>query len=79
MQHDLRRELWFFRRDRQAMATVIAAFLLAVIAVSIGLRDVALQREAIRVLRSSTVEDLRASLVGQPDVGSASYYGFRLA
>lgn len=78
MLHDLTRESWFFGRDRQAVATVAAALLLAAVAVGMGLRDVELQREEIRVLQSSTLADLEASLAGQPDSGSASYYGFRL-
>ncbi|MGI9261423.1 MAG: DUF3526 domain-containing protein [Woeseiaceae bacterium] len=78
MRHDLTREWWFFLRDRQAVATVVATLLLAVLAVGMGLRDVELQRDEIRVLQSSTLADLEASVTGQPDPGSASYYGFRL-
>ena len=78
MRYDLAREWWFFLRDRQAVATVIAALLLAVLAVGMGLRHVELQREEIRVLQSSTLADLEASVIGQPDPGSAAYYGFRL-
>lgn len=78
MQHDVAREWWFFRRDRQAVVTVVAALVLAALAVGMGLRDVELQREEIRVLTSSTLADLEASVTGQPDPGSAAYYGFRL-
>lgn len=78
MQREVARELWFFLRDRQAVATVVAGALLAVLAIGMGLRDVMLQQEEIRALRSSTLADLEATLPAQPDPGSASYYGFRL-
>jgi ABC-2 type transport system permease protein len=78
MRYDLTREWWFFRRDRHAVATVTAALLLAGLAVGMGLRDVELQREAIRILESSTMADLEASLSEQPDAGTAIYYSFRL-
>ncbi len=77
MPGDLRREWWFFLRDRQAVATVVAAFLVAILVVGIGLRDVSLQHEEIASLQNSTLEDLRVTLAGQPDPGSAAYYGFR--
>ena len=79
MRSSLSREWWFLLRDRQAVATIAAAFLLATVAVGMGLRDVALQEEEIAALESSTVEDLRVTLADQPDSGSAAYYAFRLA
>ena len=79
MRSSLAREWWFLLRDRQAVATIVAAFLLATVAVGMGLRDVALQEEEIAALESSTVEDLRVTLADQPDSGSAAYYAFRLA
>ncbi len=79
MRSSLSREWWFLLRDRQAVTTMIAAFLLAIVAVGMGLRDVALQEEEIAALKSSTVEDLRVTLADQPDAGSAAYYAFRLA
>lgn len=78
MRSKLSREWWFFLRDRQAVSTVIAAALLACLAVGMGLRHVALQKEEIRELQASTLVDLESTLPGQPDPGSASYYGFRL-
>ena len=77
MPSDLRREWWFFLRDRQAVATVGATLLLALFAVGIGLRDVALQHAEIEILEASTMADLEATIPGQPDPGSAAYYGFR--
>ncbi|MFK8031621.1 MAG: DUF3526 domain-containing protein [Gammaproteobacteria bacterium] len=79
MQSNLSREWWFFLRDRQAVATIIAAFLLAIVAVGMGLVNVAIQQDEITSLRSSTEADLQAVLPDQPDPGSASYYSFRLA
>ena len=78
MRRELAREGWFFLRDRQAMATVIAAALLATLAVGLGLKDIALQNEEIASLRTSTLADLKNTLSDQPDPGSAAYYGFRL-
>ncbi len=79
MRSSLSREWWFLLRDRQAVATFAAALLLAIVAVGMGLRDVAIQEEEIAALESSTVEDLRVTLADQPDSGSAAYYAFRLA
>ncbi len=79
MRSSLSREWWFLLRDRLAVATIVAALLLAAVAVGMGLRDVALQEEEIAALESSTVEDLRVTLADQPDAGSAAYYAFRLA
>lgn len=79
MRSSLSREWWFLRRDRQAVATIVAAFLLAAVAVGMGLRDVALQEEEIAALDTSTLEDLQLTLADQPDAGSAAYYAFRLA
>ena len=77
MPGNLQREWWFLLRDRQAVVTVVATLLMASLAVSIGLRDVSLQHEEIAYLQTSTLEDLNATLTGQPDPGSAAYYGFR--
>ena len=38
MRSSLSREWWFLLRDRQAVTTMIAAFLLAIVAVGMGLR-----------------------------------------
>ena len=77
MSGDFKREWWFFLRDRQSVATVVAGFLMATLAVGLGLRDVVLQQEEITSLQSSTLEDLKSTLADQPDAGSAAYYGFR--
>ena len=79
MRSSLAREWWFLRRDRQAVATIVAAFFLAAVAVGMGLRDVALQEEEITALNESTRTDLQVTLADQPDAGSAAYYAFRLA
>ncbi|MEM8984187.1 MAG: DUF3526 domain-containing protein [Pseudomonadota bacterium] len=79
MPSELAREWWFLRRDRQAIVTVIAAFLLAVVTIAIGFADVSAQRAAIAALEQSTIVDLENTLAEQSDAGSAAYYGFRLA
>ncbi|MEM7417527.1 MAG: DUF3526 domain-containing protein [Gemmatimonadota bacterium] len=78
MRGSLRRELWFLLRDRHATRTVFAALLLSVLAIGMGLREVEMQQREVASLSSSTLVDLEASLDGQPDPGSAAYYGFRL-
>ncbi len=78
MRHEVAREWWFFLRDRQAVAAVLAAGILAVLAVGLGLKDVMLQKQEIASLTASTVADLDATLREQADAGSAAYYGFRL-
>ncbi|MEM7081118.1 MAG: DUF3526 domain-containing protein [Pseudomonadota bacterium] len=77
MRGEFQREWWFFMRDRQAVMTVMAAFLLAVIAVGIGLRHVAIQHNEIAILENSTLADLNDKLADETDPGSAAYYGFR--
>ena len=78
MRRNVLREWWFFRRDRQAVATVFAAGALAVLVIGLGLKDVALQEQQIASLTASTVDDLETTLREQADPGSAAYYGFRL-
>ncbi|MFK8014428.1 MAG: DUF3526 domain-containing protein [Gammaproteobacteria bacterium] len=77
MSASVTREWWFFLRDRQAVATVVAGALLALLTVTLGSRSVALQRAEIASLTSSTQADLQATLPDQSDPGSAAYYGFR--
>ncbi|MEL7312754.1 MAG: DUF3526 domain-containing protein [Pseudomonadota bacterium] len=79
MLHDLKREWWFFCRDRQAVATIVTAAILAVGVVWLGLADVAAQRDEIAFLSATTQSELETALAHQGDAGSAAYYGFRMA
>ena len=78
MRRELAREWRFFARDRQAIAAVIAAAVLAMLAVALGLKDTAEQRASIAALQASTAADLEHTLADQPDPGIAAYYSFRL-
>ncbi|MEM1262375.1 MAG: DUF3526 domain-containing protein [Pseudomonadota bacterium] len=78
MLRDIAREGWFLRRERLAVATIIAATVLATITIVIGIADVSAQRATIAALDASTTADLENTLADQYDAGSAAYYGFRL-
>ena len=78
MLRELSREGRFLLRDRLAISTIVAAALLAIVAVTLGAREVAIQQAKIVSLQASTAADLENTLAAQPDAGIAAYYSFRL-
>lgn len=72
----MRHEIRFLLKDRAALLWIVIAFLSALVAVLLGLNEVAQQRDALAELKSLDRDEKRITLDAQSDWGSAAYYTF---
>lgn len=78
MIRNIKREGRFFLKDRAALLWIAIAFILSIVAVTLGLTEVQSQRSELAALSSLDQEDRAAILSEQSDWGGAAYATFHL-